>query len=191
MRQVAVHVWVKEILEGWYEEKEGWEPNILHTGRGDLTRCNVMGVVFDQAVLDDGTGSITIRSFDEKISLSAYNNSFVQIIGRPREYNGSLFLSVELIKQVNPLWGAVRKKELGAVMPPVQKPVVKNNVISESDNKAEKIISIVSGLDEGDGVFIDDVINNSGLGKEAERIIEQLLLDGELFEIRPGVLKPM
>lgn len=197
MRQVAKHVYIKEIIEGTYEEKEGWEPNILHTGRGTVSRVNLIGTVIEmggQKALDDGTGQITLRAFDEVPGLKDARSGQVSlVIGRPRKYQDSLYLIPEVVRKVDPKWAQIRKHELGVpcepsfvnISPktdePSEKPVF--------DNNAEHVIAIIAGLDEGDGAPMDQIIEESELGEQAESIVEQLLLDGEIFEIRPGVVK--
>ncbi len=195
MRQVAHHVYVKELLEGSYEEREGWEPNILHTGRGDLSRCNVVGVLLSlggEQVLDDGTGQVSLRAFDPVPGLDkASSGEVVQVVGRPRVYQQRSYIIPESVRSVGPDWARVRKAELGepkAFVAP-ERPAPKKEPEPQFDNKAEFLISIIGGLDEGEGADVQDVVKKSGLGKDADRIMEQLLLDGEVFEIRPGVVK--
>ena len=73
-RQVAVKVKIKEINEGSYVVEEGWKPNYLLTKSGKrVSRANIVGVVLDKEergaianlVLDDGSGKIVVRSFEE------------------------------------------------------------------------------------------------------------------------------
>ena len=192
MRQVAHHVWVKEILEGRYEEKEGWEPNLLHTGRGPVSRVNIIGTLLlsnEQTVLDDGTGQIAVRAFEAIPGLNQVEmGMFALVVGRPRMYQDQVFVIPEIIRAVDPAWGSHRKNALGKVRSPPQKPTAPTPP-PPSDNAAEHVISVISGLDVGDGADIDRVIEQSGLGLRAEKIVNQLLLDGDIFEIRPGVVK--
>lgn len=198
MRQVAVHVYVKELLDGVYEEREGWEPNILCCARGEISRVNVLGVLLREAgrmVLDDGSGQVSLRSFDEVPGLESPSGSVVQVVGRPREYQGSLYVIAEIIKPLDPAWAQVRKAELGSVQE-FSKPQSSSSAPEKSqpapaivDNKAEHLISVISGLDSGDGAFVDEVLEAANLGDVGEQILNQLLLDGEVFEIKPGVVK--
>lgn len=187
-RQVAVKLFVSELLSGRYEQKEGWEPNILHCARGEVSRVNILGTlvrVGSDVSLDDGTGRILLRSYEEYPGSSISDGSVVQVIGRPREYAGSLFVVPEIVSSVDVMWAQVRKVELGSVLAqpePVLEPV---ELVSESDNLAEKIVDVISELDDGSGVLIDDVLERIN----REDVISQLLLDGEIFEIKPGVLK--
>ena len=73
-RQIAVKLRISEIKEGDYVMEEGWKPNYLLTKKGEkVSRVNLMGVVLDKEesgsmfnlVLDDGSGKIIVRSFEE------------------------------------------------------------------------------------------------------------------------------
>ncbi len=195
MRQVAVPIYVKELLEGGYEEKEGWEPNILVCARGRLSRINSIGTLLrvnNQLVLDDGTGVISLRTYDTIPGMNIPSGSIVQVIGRPRKYQEELFVVAEIIREIHPLWALLRKRALGEIKSfsytaPVQEEEVQEEEFM--DNKAEHIISVINSLDSGDGAGVDLVIERSGLGEIAEDIIDQLLLDGEIFEIKPGIVK--
>lgn len=196
MRQVAAFAYIKELLDGVYEQKEGWEPNILHCARGKLSRVNIVGVLLregSQLLLDDGSGQISIRLFDEIPGADSPTGSVVQVIGRPREYQDSLYVVAEIIKPLSAEWVEVRKTQLGSVQD-FEKPEIVKKPSSEQkaqpvDNKAEHLISIITGLDEGEGAFVEDVLEESELGEVAEQILNQLLLDGEVFEVKPGIVK--
>ena len=94
----------------------------------------------------------------------------------------------------NKLWINYRRKEL-ALIKKIRDVVKKPSepAIQESTstlNSREKILSIIKELDKGEGANIDDVINFSKTGN-AEDIVQDLLLRGEIFEIRAGKLKVM
>lgn len=195
MRQVAYHIWIKELIEGDYQEQEGWEPNLLHTGRGTVSRVNLIGTFLQMqggSFLDDGTGQIQLRSFEETPGLTdAKQGDVVLVIGRPRLYQETLFIIPEVVRGVDKKWALVRKNELGDIKQYEKKPPKVEQVPPQpiSENLAEKIVDIIAELDSGDGADIDAIVEKSGLGERAEEIVQQLLLDGEIFEIRPGILK--
>ena len=53
---------------------------------------------------------------------------------------------------------------------------------------SEGIYSLIKELDNGDGVSFEDILGKFK-GAEAEAIINTLLENGNIFEIRPGRLK--
>lgn len=57
-----------------------------------------------------------------------------------------------------------------------------------TENNTEKVFNLIKKLDTGDGANIEEVIEESGLS-DCEDIIEALLNEGEIFEVKPGHLK--
>jgi RPA family protein len=121
-RQAAVKVKIKEIKEGSYVVEEGWKPNYLLTKRGEkIFRVNLMGVVLDKEeretitslVLDDGSGKISVRSFEEVKNLKEVEmGGGVLVIGKIREFNDEKYVSPEIIKKVDSCWLKIRRLEL-------------------------------------------------------------------------------
>ena len=218
-RQIAYKAPVSDILSGSYVKQEGWEPNyILTKGNKKISRLNILGVVINIdpsdkklfITIDDGSGNISIRSFEET---NLFNNieigSIVLVIGKPREFGGEKYIIPEIIRKLeNPRWIDVRKKELNlkntAKFEEIKTPKerrteekeIKEEVIGsdKNDNEVgvesdqEKILDLIKELDEGDGVDIEEVITKSKI-KECEEIINKLILIGEIFEIKPGIIK--
>tara|TARA_Y100000310_G_C20640166_1_gene793450 strand:- start:105 stop:854 length:750 start_codon:yes stop_codon:yes gene_type:complete len=58
----------------------------------------------------------------------------------------------------------------------------------ESLLPAQKTIQLIKEMDTGEGVLIDRIIENSTV-RESEKIIENLLESGEIFQISPGKVK--
>src|SRR3989338_7527293 len=72
-REIAYKVRIKDVLDGKYIKEEGWTPNYILTSDGRrVSRVNIIAVVVSKntdnlnyaLVLDDGSGRISIRSFD-------------------------------------------------------------------------------------------------------------------------------
>ncbi len=193
-RQVSKKIWIRELLDGTIEQSE--KGNVLLSSRGPAARINIIGVVIDKEempvssiTVDDGTGQIVVRSFDQKMTQAI--GTVVQIIGRPRAYQGQLYVASEVTTIVDAGWLHFRKKELGEVVQTVTQKIVVNETVTapgSSENRAEKILRMIKELDAGDGAPIEMVALKSGI-KEAEEIIEQLLLTGDIFELRPGKVK--
>ena len=121
-RSIAVKAKIKDILEGQYFVEEGWTPNYLLTKNNKkISRVNILAIVLNKEnngsltsfQLDDGTGKITARSFEEIPAINDLNiGTSVLIIGRIREYNQEKYLSPEIIKEVDKLWLKHRSLEL-------------------------------------------------------------------------------
>ncbi len=111
-RQIAYKVRIKEITNGKYIKKEGWQPNYI--------------------VTDDGTGRISVRNFEQnKIFDDIEIGEVILIIGRPREYGNEIYLLPEVLKKIQDKgWIKVREIELGKE---------KNKDIKESKKGVEEI----------------------------------------------------
>lgn len=211
-RQIAYKVKINDILKGEYVKEEGeWVPNYIRVGDKKVSRVNLMAVVvskqdlentnYQNLLVDDGSGKISIRSFEEGISFDNIDvGDFVLIIGRPREYFNEKYIVSEILKKVDePLWVEVRKLELEHKKEAKegiskaeselvgQEDEVKEEEIGVSDiNK--KIFDLIKEIDMGEGADTQEVITKSDID-EAEDIINRLLEQGEVFEIKPGKLK--
>ena len=83
-RLVAHKIGIKDIIESEYVTEEGWQPNYIITkNEKKISRVNLIGTIvlksggenlnYKSIVLDDGTGKISVRSFEEKDMLLNFN----------------------------------------------------------------------------------------------------------------------
>jgi len=71
--------------------------------------------------------------------------------------------------------------------------IVETGAVDDTEDKplsgpVEKVIEHIQKLDSGDGADTEEVVSNSGIDN-AEDIIENLLKEGEIFEITSGKVK--
>ncbi len=195
-RQTAYKATIKDIIGSRYIKTSGMEPNYLEMGSKQISRVNILGVVVEKSdmdnykalAVDDGSGRISARVFDDKIFLgNAEVGDVVNLIGRPREFSSEKYIIIESIKKTDPAWAKVRSLELQ-----------KNNYDSSARRMGldeetadlspkNKIIRIIKELDDGNGVLIENVLSKNIDG--AEKIIDALLKEGGIFEVKPGKLK--
>ena len=179
-RQTAVKVWIADILNGRYVKEDDSVPNAIVCPDGRrFSRVQLFGIVVSanpqELVLDDGTGSILIRTFDS--SFNAVPGQVFMVVGKPREFSGEKQVVAEIAKQVDSAWLQIRKKELP---PPCEK--VAEEVIQL---KTKSVVDVVRELDSGNGADYDEVLKMIG----DEALIQRALSNGELFETRHGILK--
>jgi len=214
-RQTAVKVKVSDILTGNYVTEEGWQPNYLETDKGHVSRVNLLGVIVSKSMdteflnftLDDGTGKISVRDFENKGTGFSIGD-LVILVGRPRMFQNTLYVAPEIIKKCDLDWVEVRKKELGikkgsivVETPTMQKepPTLVNStptqsagpsteIVKEVKSSNDVLIDLIRTLDKGTGIDSEEVIQNSKF-ENTEKIIEILLKNGDLFEVSPGKLK--
>ena len=203
-RQTAIKVTVADLLEGRYVQKEGWDPNYVQTKYGQVSRVNIMGVITQQEglvlTLDDSTGTINLRTFEEPKMVAI--GTPVQVIGKPREYNKELFIVYEIIKPIHKDWLVYRKEELKE-QPVIKEDATMRSIPSKEDEGEEiivrttkenifsKLLRIIRAQDKqnnNEGANIETVISECA-DENAEQVLNNLLEEGEIFEIRPGLIK--
>ena len=218
-RQTAYICTINSLINGTYVRREGWEPNFISTSQGAVSRVQFAGVVIEKPsandiLVDDGTGSITIRRFEDIIEADI--GQPVLIVGRPREYGGEVYIVSEVLKILpSPNWikyfswlrGEVekfipsvpKKKTVESVKYPLNDSVTSNSLpveLSEPEkevesplkNVAQNLINIIRELDPGDGAPTDEVLSKANIDG-AEKKLQFLIEEGEVFELRAGKIK--
>lgn len=165
---------------------------------------------YSTITLDDGSGNIQVRAWREDINLisNIKLGDVVMIIGKPKSYNDQIYLIPEIIKKLdNPLWAKFRDLELGKTGPIKGEFVKKSNALllkeqssvimeeavidgDNSQNSRQKILNTIEKLDSKEGAEIFEVVRLSSLNeKEAMVAIDELLKEGEIYQIKIGRLK--
>ena len=183
-RQIAFKVSILDILNGMNISRVNIVATLIYKSE-DLN--------YDSAIIDDGGGRILVRGFEKSNIFSNVDvGDVVLVVGKIRDFNNERYIIPEILKKVEDAgWMNVRKLELRKSSVVIEdKTKDKNGGLIEDiklDNHAE-VYDLIKKLDEGDGVLIDDVIKSSKIG-DAEEIINRLLENGDIFEIKPGKLK--
>jgi RPA family protein len=165
--------------------------------------------------IDDGFANIMITFFD---NISSHDKDFnvgdaVIVIGKVNDFNG-IKINGEIIKKIDKDWLNTRRKELSLINENINeenKPektfVVKektNNTLMEQEidftsaNDDKKIIKspyqeiweVIKLKDGGEGVDFDIIKDNTTYSDEKiEEIVQNLLKEGEIYEIKSGYYK--
>ena len=198
-RQTAYKIRIKDILDSKYIKTEGFAPNYLEIDGRKISRVNVIGVIVDKSdmnnyktlTIEDGTGNISARIFENNTLLDVLGaGNIVLITGRPREFSSEKYILIETIKNINPNWAKVRELELKKStiadnrLPNIEKEDAEEKIVSDSTNE---IFKLIKGLDKGEGVTIEELSSRNI--KEVDKIIDTLLKEGDIFEVKPGKLK--
>lgn len=160
--------------------------------------------------IEDGSAQIAIRAFKEDVKLVIGVNigDSILIIGRPKQYQNEIYLVPEIVKKLdNPAWMKVRKAELLQtrgniqqksllIVPPEasdrearEELIATNTPLRGDEGTRQKLLNILEKQGEL-GMDIDVLIKDSETEEgEAEKIIEELIKEGEIYMSRPGVLK--
>ena len=198
IRQIAYKVWIADLLRNRYETRQGeWEPNYIDVNGKKISRVNIIANVVEKqdterlssAVIDDGSGNISARCFNEntKILRNIVVGDTILVVGKPRMNNNEMFIVVEIARKLeNSLWLQARKKELekeGKTLPEAEN-------IEETDSKRGKIMKLVRNFDKGDGALQEEVIEKSGLSiDDSKKVIKELLEEGAIYQPKINRLK--
>ena len=191
-RHVAYKLRVCDILNSSYI-KSGDFPNYIDFGGKEVSRINVIGVVvesldfesYKSIVIDDGTGRISARIFEKNLSFDKTKiGDFVVVIGRPREFLSEKYILVEIVKKVDGLWAKARSVELGSFN--YKKDILEPEDFVFNDGLKSKVVKAIKNLDRGEGVSVEEILS---ISDNNDKIIDALLKDGDVFEIKSGKLK--
>ena len=121
-RQIAYKIPIVLLQQGNYIIQQEQEPNYLEIENGfKIYRVNIIAVIIGKEkvgmitniYIDDGTGTITARLFEESKSLRLGEvGDVIQLIGRIRVYNEERYLSPEILTKIEATWLKVRSKEI-------------------------------------------------------------------------------
>ncbi|HHE36566.1 MAG TPA: hypothetical protein ENL16_02000 [Candidatus Woesearchaeota archaeon] len=196
-RETAVICMINDLLRGSFIRTEGWNPSYFSTEIGDVSRVSLMGVVVSKdasgnVVIDDSSGRILLRSFENNAFHDLNIGDLIMVIGRPRVYNEEKYVLPEIIKKMDHKWGAYRQLQLKLLRKKtgLRKKEARILVKEEKQpiNHFQKIIEFIKDLDAGEGADIEEVKKRSG-APNAEELINKLIEEGEIFEVKAGKLK--
>ena len=196
-RSIAYKVRISDILNGNFV-RDDVHAGYIKFGSLNISRVNVVAsLVYKSeqlnsanAMIDDGTGRIILRVFENKnIFSKADVGDFVIVIGKVREFENEKYILPEIIKKMDNIgWINVRKLELKNINFENVEIKSKVPVVETAQPISEEVYLLIKGLDKGDGADFDAVIKNSKNG-HAEQAINRLLENGDVFEVKPGKLK--
>ncbi len=162
--------------------------------------------------LDDGSSTIRIKAFNEDTNnlLEINKGDAVLVIGRVREYQDELYIAPEITKKItDPNLELIRRSELLSVYGKPEKEEVssktqvvqaqnQNSLVNDSpeivkdeshEELRQKIIAHLVANDEtGEELSaLSKIISREDSVTEA--VIKELLLEGEIYENKPGHYK--
>jgi uncharacterized protein len=194
-RQVAYKVRLSDLASGTYVKVDGeWEPNYIQAKDGRaLSRVNVIAVIASEPdpthgsfTIDDGSAQIAVRQFGDK-KFRVQLGDVALIIGRPREFEGQIYIVPEIIRKIEDTkWIQHRKLELGYTPVTKDAPAQEETVVSNAPT--DRLIATIKKYDKGDGADTEEVLSSLKIDN-AELILDNLLKEGEIFELTPGKIK--
>jgi len=210
-RQTAYKVWVSDIHNAQLTKGEGeFEADYITVRDRKISRVNVIGVVvsvsdgegYTHLIIDDGTGNVALRLWENNYVLDVKVGEVVLVIGRIKVFNDARSLSAEVVKKVEATWAKVRNFELKKLYgDPVKiekfdvddveqgPPAEEEGVVEEESVNDVRggVLSYIEENDVGTGVLLDDLTKS--VGGNSEKVVQELLKDGEIFEVAMGRLR--
>ncbi len=196
-RNISYKVRISDVINGNFV-KDDISAGYIKLGNFNVSRVNIIASFIYKseqsnsanAVIDDGTGRLALRVFENKdIFSKADIGDFVLVIGRVREFSNERYIIPEIVKKIEDIeWVNVRKLELKDFN--FENDKIKNKITVDETSQAisEEVCLLIKNLDNGDGADFDVVIKNSK-NNDAEQVINRLLESGDIFEVKPGKLK--
>ncbi len=169
-------------------------------------RVNIVGNIVDKydsgdekkylfLTLDDGSGQIKLKTFgdDSEKFKDVSQGQTVVVIGVLRYWNNEIYISPEIIRELDPKYLLLRKleteKDRASFRPSA--PSGQSGPESEVIAIKDKIMDAVKGAEDKGGIELDELI--SRLRDFSPGIINQeiqkLLEEGIIFEPRPGKIR--
>ncbi len=194
-RNVAYKLRIGDLLIGKpILDKERF--SFLELGDKKIVRVNLVANIVDKYegenayysfTLDDGSGQIRLKVFGDNIGKfkELTQGQTVVVIGVLRFFNNEIYISPEIIKEVDTRYLLIRKLEIEK----------KLNVKKEITNFAikDKILELIKNSEEQGGIELEKLIMNSSFNKISPDIInkeiQKLLEEGIIFEPRPGKVR--
>ena len=205
-RNTAYKLRIGDILTGKYVKKEN-ELNYLESGGNKLYRVNLIGTVVlttpeegsqsSSLIIDDGTGRLLLRSFDNMQLFEGIDvGDLLLVIGKLREYGNERYVIPEIVKRIDDKgWARIREIELGVVNAPEkqgddikEEDIIADKAEKKTPNSQQRICQLITELDKGDGADIEELITKSKL-ESADKIIEEMVKGGSIYEVRAGRVK--
>lgn len=172
----------------------------LELGDKKIARVNIIGNIVDKYenqgetqylnfTLDDGSGQIKLKIFgdDVKKFKDFEQGTTVVIIGRTRHWNNEVYITPEIIREMNPKYLLLRKKETESERAQASKPLEKSQVVALKD----KILNLIKEAEEKGGIQTDEIILKirDASPNIINQEIQKLLEEGIAFEPRPGKIR--
>ncbi len=174
--------------------------SFLELGNKKIMRVNIVGNIVDKYnsegeskysffTLDDGSGQIKLKVFGDDVEKfkDFTQGQTVLTIGLLRHFNNEIYLSPEIIKQLDPKYLLVRKLENEKNQSRAATPVPKEQVTAIKD----KILEAIKTSEAEGGIETDKLIMNfrETSPEVINQEIKKLLEEGIIFEPRPGKVR--
>jgi len=193
MRYVAYKIYPEEFLNN-----EVVDNALIIEGR-KVRRVRILGKVENINVgniISFYVDGVNVRYFEEK-SVYIEEGDIVDVIGRPRVYDGEKYIMAEIIRKRDERWIKLRDLEIKKTRKylleraePYEEKSLEEEIYTEILNPdviKDKILAIIENLGE---VTFEELAGRINIPEEdLEKYLSELRESGDIFEPRPGVYK--
>jgi RecG-like helicase len=198
-RNIAFKLRVGDILSG-KPMIEGDRFSSLELGNKKIIRINLIGNVVDKygsegekrfsiITIDDGSGQVKAKSFGDEIKKleNISQGQTILIIGVLRHFNNELYISPEIVREIDPKYLLIRKIEVEKIKGQQAEPLPKDQINAVRD----RILGAIKSGEEDGGIEMDKLIMTLSsispviISQEVEKFLEE----GIIFEPRPGKVR--
>lgn len=155
---------------------------------------------YTNVVVDDGSGQIKLKCWNEDTQILANIDigDIVLIIGKLGSTESEIYIRPEIVKNIdNSDWELLRKVELSNLYgkPEKQKKIMNQMVVTEEKVEESGSVKlrekIINAIEKAEGeVEIISLIKSTGISEdEVDKIIEDLLKEGEIYQPKPGFVR--
>ncbi len=205
-RRTAYKFWISDLLNAELTVRED-NVRFFKIRDKEVVRINLIAVViskYENAVanyaslmLDDSSGKIMVKAWDDDVRLITDVNvgDSVLIIARLYRQNSAIFLRPEIIRKTDITWLKARDEELKSIY---KEPLAVENFntvdvdakkVEPSFVVREKVVNVI-GQAKDEAVSVQEIIDATRLNEEdVEKVIEELLREGEIYSPRAGFVK--
>jgi len=195
-RNIAYKVRIGDILVG-KPILNGDRFTFLELGNKQIIRTNVIANVIEKyesegekkysfLTIDDGSGQIKLKSFGDDIEKlkNTTQGQTILVIGVLRYFNNEVYISPEIIRNMQPEYLLVRKLEIEKNKAKSAPKIQGEKITAVKDN----ILNIIKNAEVNQGIDIDEIImkirdtSPDIINQEIKRMLEE----GIIFEPRPG-----
>ena len=172
----------------------------LELGDKKIVRVNIIGNIVDKYesagetryssfTVDDGSGQIRLKLFGddtEKFKDFSQGQTIV-VVGVLRNWNNELYISPEIMKEMDPKYLLIRKLETDKEKAVSGKPAGRDEIVAIKD----RILDMIKDAEEQGGIDTENIIlqlrefSPDIINKEIQRLLEE----GIVFEPRPGKIR--
>jgi RPA family protein len=197
-RSIAYKFKIADIIKGSPVMQDGKLESMDIFGR-KVNRVNVVGNIINKYVsdgekkyifitIDDASGQISIKAFSDDIEKikDLIQGQTIVVIGLLRYFNDQVYITPEIVREINPKYLLVRKLELERKQSQMPK-LNKEERIELKDN----ILTIIKNAEYNQGAETDKIIMqiNDASPETIHQEIRRLIEEGVIFEPRPGKVR--